>query len=455
MRDLRASAAYRISFAYAAAFALGVALLGAVVFYAIHISFVRELDTALAEEVSALREEYRSGGKIELDEAIAKRQAVDSGDLRAFGVFSSAGQLLYGNFPGKMPAAGLSDIDLKDRAGRPDIGRAFVVNLAGGERLLVATDLEPVEQVDRKILTIFAAGFAGVIALGFAAALVLGGYLRDRLGKLNAGAAAIMGGDLSHRMPVSSHGDEFDRLAASLNAMLEKIERLLDNLRQVSSDVAHDLRTPLTRLRNQLETGQAAPGGEQPGSNLVSRAIGQVDHILGLFAAILRISEIESGEIAKRFVEIDLSELVSEIAEIYAPAVAEEGRLLNWHVDQNVSARIDRDLVAQALINLIENGQRHTPIGSTVSIDLRCSQDAAVISVTDDGLGVPPLEWHKLSRRFVRLDRSRGTNGHGLGLNLVDAVARLHGGTLTYFDNKPGFGARLTIAARCLRSKPV
>lgn len=449
MPELRSSAAYRISFAYAAAFALGIALLGAVVFYAIHISFVRELDAALAEEVSALREEYRGGGSAELAEAIAKRQAVDTRDLSAFGVFSSSGARLYGNYIGKMPDVGFSDIVIRDHQGRPDTGRALAVDLAGGERLLVATDLEPVEQVDRTILTIFAAGFAGVIALGFAAALVLGGYLRGRLEKLNMSAATIIGGDISHRMPVSSRNDEFDRLAETLNAMLERIERLLENLRQVSGDVAHDLRTPLTRLRNQLETGQVTLRGEQPGYDLVTRAIDQVDGILGLFAAILRISEIESGEIVKRFVDIDLSELVSEIAESFAPAVEEQGRWLKWHVDPGVLARIDRDLVAQALVNLIENGQRHTPAGTTITIDLGCSKGFAVLAVTDNGPGVPAHEWSQLSRRFVRLDRSRGTSGHGLGLNLVDAVARLHSGTLTYFDNAPGFGAKLTIPADC------
>ena len=160
MLKLRSSAAYRISFAYAAAFALGVALLGAVVFYAIHISFVHELDAALAEQVAALREEYRSGGSAELAEAIAKRQAVDKRDLSGYAVFSPSGIRLYGNFSGSMPEAGFTDIFMRDHERNADTGRALAVDLAGGERLLVATDLEPVEQVDRTILTIFAAGFA-------------------------------------------------------------------------------------------------------------------------------------------------------------------------------------------------------------------------------------------------------------------------------------------------------
>ena len=449
MRDLRSSAAYRISFAYAAAFAFGIALLGAVAFYAIHLSFVGELDTALAEQVAALREEYRGGGNAELGEAIAKLEAVDTRDISAFGVFDRGGKRLYGNFAGKIPAKGFSDISISDRQGQPDAGRALVAELGGGDRLVAVTDLEPVDQVDRKILTIFAAGFAGVVALGFAAALLLGSYLRGRLERLNSSAAAIIAGDIARRMPVSSRNDEFDQLAATLNAMLERIERLLENLRQVSSDVAHDLRTPLTRLRNQLEAGQASLSGEQPGYSVVSGAIGQVDHILALFAAILRISEIESGEIVKRFVEVDLSELVNEIAESYAPAIEEQGRSLEWRVDPGVLANIDRDLMAQALINLVENAQRHTPSTTTITIDLRQLRNLAILTVADDGPGVSSCEWPKLSQRFVRLDRSRGTSGHGLGLNLVDAVARLHGGTLTYFDNAPGFGTKLTISVRC------
>ena len=446
MPKFQSSAAYRIAFAYAAAFAVGIALLGAAVFYAIHLSFVRELDTGLTEEASALREEYSSGGNTELAEAIAKREAADPRDLSAYGVFSATGVRLYGSIDARMPRLGFADIAIRDHQGRPDIGRSLGVQLMGGERLIVATDLEPVEQVDKTILTIFAAGFAGVIALGFAAALVLGGYLRRRLEKLSLSAAAIIAGDNSRRMPVSPRSDEFDRLAGSLNAMLERNESLLNNLRQVSGDVAHDLRTPLTRLRNQLDAGQQAVEPGTKGGAIISGAIEKVDEILALFAAILRISEIEGGQLAHRFEKVDLSELVNEIAESYAPAIEDQGRTLVWAVEAGITASVDRDLIAQALVNLVENAQRHTPAGSAIAIELRAlSADIALLTVADDGPGVAEADWARITKRFVRLDRSRSTSGYGLGLNLVAAVARMHGGNLTFADNGPGLAASIII----------
>ncbi|MEO6387891.1 MAG: HAMP domain-containing sensor histidine kinase [Croceibacterium sp.] len=442
MASLRSSAAYRIAFAYAAVFALGIALLGVAVFYAMHASFVRELDASLAEEASALQEEYRTGGDAELAEAIAKREAVDTRDLSGYGVFAASGERLYGNLGRIAPQLGFQDLSVKDRAGQPDTGRAIGIDLGHGKRLLVATDLEPVEQIDRTVITLFVAGFAGVVLLGLIAALVLGGYLRRRLETLRLSAETIIAGNISHRMPVSARDDEFDRLAGTLNTMLERIDQLLENLRQISGDVAHDLRTPLTRLRNQLDAGQSILEPATPSQTVIARAVAQVDEILALFAAILRISEIESGQIARRFEQVNLSELVGEIAESYAPAIEENGRTLLWQVEPGISARVDRDLIAQALVNLIENGQRHTPAGSKITVTLQRSDQAAVVQVADNGPGVPETEWPRIARRFVRLDRSRSTNGHGLGLNLVSAVAHLHRGELTFADNRPG----LTVA---------
>jgi signal transduction histidine kinase len=445
MANRRSSAAYRIAFAYAAAFALGIALLGAAVFYAMHVSFVRELDTSLAEEASSLLEEYRTAGDAELAEAIAKREAVDTRDLTGFGVFSASGKHLYGKFAPTMPRLGFQDIAIRDREGHADTGRAIGVSLGNGKRLIVATDLEPVEQIDRTVITLFGAGFAGVVLLGLAAAMVLGGYLRRRLETLSSSAETIIGGDISHRMPLSARNDEFDRLAGTLNAMLERIESLLENLRQVSGDVAHDLRTPLTRLRNQLGVSQLALDMDDAGKEVIARAISQVDEILTLFAAILRISEIESGQIARRFERVDLSELVSEIVESYAPAIEQHGRTRQWQVEPDIAWRLDRNLIAQALVNLIENGQRHTPSGSTITVTLSRSEETILLSVADDGRGVAELDWPRITKRFVRLDRSRSSSGHGLGLNLVAAVARLHGGELTFSDNMPGLVATIAL----------
>jgi signal transduction histidine kinase len=263
--------------------------------------------------------------------------------------------------------------------------------------------------------------------------LLLGAYLRRRLQAIAGTAEAIIGGDMERRIPVGPRNDEFDRLARSLNAMLERIAGLLDNVRQVSSDVAHDLRTPLARLRNQLETGLA---GDRSG--VVADAIRRVDELLSLFAAILRIAEVESGNIRALFGRVDLSALLRELAESFAPAMADQGHELSWSVDPGLVTHGDRELIAQAVINLLDNAQRHTPKGTGIRLALHAADGRVRLSVADKGPGVPVSDRELIVRRFTRLDQSRTTPGHGLGLNLVAAVARLHSAGLDFEDNRPG-----------------
>jgi signal transduction histidine kinase len=245
-------------------------------------------------------------------------------------------------------------------------------------------------------------------------------------------------------MPISDRGDEFDQLARVLNAMLEEIERLLENLRQVSSDVAHDLRSPLTHLRNALES--ALGGGDADArEQVIADAITRVDGILSLFAAILRISEVESGEIRRLFKPVDLSALVTDLAESYAPAVREAGRALSWTIAPGLAVTGDRELIAQAVTNLLENAQRHTPPGTEIHIHLAESGKSTQISVADTGPGVAPADRDRIARRFIRLESSRTRAGHGLGLNLVAAVARLHRGHLRFADNAPGLVAEIDL----------
>ncbi|GAO40940.1 putative two-component histidine kinase [Sphingomonas changbaiensis NBRC 104936] len=430
------SAAYRIAFVYSAAFALAIAILGAIIFWAMHVAFTRQLDTMIRDEAAALVSEYRADGASELAEAIGKREAIPSHDRLFYALFDAQGRRISGRLVTQRPALGLHDIVFIDPREGPDAGRGFAVDLGDGERLLVAADRERVEQIDRTVISVFLAGFALVVLLGIAGALLLGGYLRDRLGAISGAAEGVVAGHLGARMPVSERGDEFDRLASSLNAMLERIEGLLENVRQVSSDIAHDLRTPLARLRNQLERGL---GGDPAAQHaVIEEGIHRVDDVLALFAAILRIAEIESGKIRRNFAAVDLSALVAELAESYAPAVADGGRTLGWDVEPGIAITGDRELLAQALVNLIENAQRHTPAGTAVRVELAARGDARRLSVSDNGPGVPVQDRERIVQRFIRLEGSRSTPGHGLGLNLVAAVARLHQARLSFGDNRPG-----------------
>ena len=442
---LRNSAAYRIAFAYSAAIAVGIALLAAVIFWAMHIAFTRQLDTVITDETQTLLLEYRTDGEGELANAIAQRERLGRGAKLYYAVFEPDGRRAFGAMNAAMPDLGMHDIPFVDRSGGLDVARGLVVDLPDHRRLVVAADREWIERIDRIVLATFAAGFVVLIGLGIGGALVLGSYLQRRLRAIGNAADAIIEGDIRRRMPMSDRDDEFDQLARVLNVMLEEIERLLENLRQVSGDVAHDLRSPLTHLRNALEesalSGNDAPAREQ----IFADAIARVDDILSLFAAILRISEVESGKIRRLFKPVELSALVTDLAESYAPAVREAGRSLSWSVEPDLSVIGDRELIAQAVTNLLENAQRHTPRGTQIDVRLAASAKWIHVSVADTGPGVAPADRERISRRFIRLESSRTMAGHGLGLNLVAAVARLHRGLLRFADNAPGLVAEIDL----------
>jgi signal transduction histidine kinase len=226
--------------------------------------------------------------------------------------------------------------------------------------------------------------------------------------------------------------------------MLDRIEGLLENLRQVSSDVAHDLRTPLARLRTRLEDGLRNADGV--GRTVIEDSIERIDEVLSLFAAILRIAEVEAGETRRLFAQVDLSELVTELAESYAPAIEDGGRTLRWSAEPEVIVQGDRQLLAQAIVNLLENAQRHTPPKTQILVTLTASEKLARVEVADNGSGVPAEDLDRIARRFTRVEGSRTTPGHGLGLNLVRAVASLHGGRLVLRNDNPGFSATAEIA---------
>lgn len=445
MTRLWNSAAYRIAFTYSAAFALATLLLGVAVYYAADADFRRQQDVGIAEEAAGLMREFDEGGLPDLADAIAKRQASNPRDGYHYAAFDAAGRRIAGSLAVTRPGPGAQDIMIADPTEGPESIRAMVRALPGGARLVVAIDSEAVERIDQMIFALFATAFVLVVALGVAGALLLGGYLRRRLARISGTSQAIMAGDMARRIPVSPREDEFDQLAIALNAMLDRIAQLLDNLRQVSSDVAHDLRTPLARLRSQIESTLDGIGDPQSHRPALKRALAQSDDLLALFAAILRISEIESGALKRHFAPVDLSDLAADLADSYAPAVTDGGRSLTAHIIPGLAIKGDRELIAQATINLLDNAQRHTPPGTAIAIAVRPAGDKVALTVTDNGPGVAAADRPLIARRFARLESSRTTPGHGLGLNLVAAIAAAHDGSLIIDDNQPGLRVTLIL----------
>jgi signal transduction histidine kinase len=451
MRSWGSSAAYRIAFINLGAYAAGLAVLGVIVFAVMHIAFSRQLDSMVSDEAQTLQDEYRGGGNGELAEAIAERESLNSPTRMVYAVFAPDGRRLYGSLPASRPPLGLRPIVFQDPQEGPDKARAMTVDVSPNERLVVAADSDWLEAIERTVIVIFSVAFLGFVLVGFAGSVILGSYLQRRLQSISGSAEAIIRGDIRRRMPVGPRKDEFDQLAATLNRMLDRIEGLLDNLRQVSSDIAHDLRTPLARLRNRLERGTL----DEPGADrLIADAIHQLDEVLSLFAAILRVAEVESGETKRFFAPVDISALLTELAESYAPAFEDQGRVFLWSIEPGLEVEGDRELLAQSMANLLENAQRHTPGDTVVRMTGSSAGQLVCMQVADNGPGVPKADLARITKRFARLESSRNTQGHGLGLSLVTAVARLHGGRLALKNTAPGLAATVELPAARAASGP-
>jgi signal transduction histidine kinase len=291
------------------------------------------------------------------------------------------------------------------------------------------------------------ASFYG-ISLTLALALI-GGWLlavsaERRLAELNRMTRQIMAGDLSRRAPLKGSDDEHDELAQNINAMLDQIETLLEGMRHVGDSVAHDLRGPITRLRNRLESVAAA---DNPNRDDLADCVVQLDPVLATFNALLRIARVESGAYRSAFTTVDLKPIVRDVCELYQATAEEQQVTLRADAPEPVEVFGDRELLAQVLTNLVDNAVKYTPAGGTVRIDLERSGDRARLRVADSGPGIPAGDRARVLQRFTRLDRARSQPGNGLGLALVNAVALQHHGRLTLGDNTPGLIVTLELPA--------
>ncbi|WP_231568243.1 HAMP domain-containing sensor histidine kinase [Novosphingobium malaysiense] len=416
-------------------------LVGTAVYYMVHTAFERQLDMSIEQASTALHAEFHDDGPAGLVEAIAVREKSATKTL-GFAVFAPDGRRIAGRLDTPMPPLGWHRVVFRDPVEGPDPARAFIAEMDDGTRLVVAADLEPVERIDETILTAFALGLLGVLAIGALLAVILGGYLKRRLDRIASVSQGFAVGNLSQRASVGEHGDEFDQLAAAINGMLERIEALLRNLQQVTSDLAHDMRTPLSHLRRDLEYLQDTDGPER--DERIEAAIEKSDEILNLFAAMLRISELEQADLKRHFQILDLTRLVAELEEAHLPLAEDSGHILRLTgLRSGVLAEGDRELLAQALINLLQNALRHTPSDTAIEIGADIEDGKPVLFVRDHGPGIDETDRKRVLERFVRLESARSTPGNGLGLSLAQAIAEAHGARFELRDARPGLKAVL------------
>jgi signal transduction histidine kinase len=428
-------AAYRIALIFASAFALAFSVLGAAVYVAANIQFQAMRDRDISREIGEMVEEETRARMIdEIDE----REAEKLGQRYGYALFERAsGRRVGGALAITMPPAGPGWASAAGRSGAAARYRIDAIDLRFGDRLVIGLDSQQIEEVDQAILALFGGAFVVLIIISGAGGLMLGRYLNARLDPVAATARAIVAGDLNRRVPMRGRSDEFEETARAINAMLDRIVRLMKNLRQVSSDIAHDLRTPLMRLRGALDRLETDP-------DAAAQAVSECEGLLSLFDAILRINEVEGGALAESFVPIDLARLIRELGESYAIAFADEGRELHLDVAPGIAVRGHQELLAQAVANLLDNSRIHTPPGSGVSLRLAAAGGEAVITVADQGSGIAPADRGRMLQRFVRGDDSRSRPGSGLGLSLVAAVVHAHRGEIELADAAPGLVVRLS-----------
>jgi len=423
-------------------------LLGVALFAASHEALEEQLNRRIEAETASFLRHFTRGGAAELAEAVTQREEGGRVSGAGYLLVDAAGRKVAGGLNAPVPEPGWREFLYVTRPdGKQDVSQALTTRLPDGATLVVAADRGPVDASDRAFLTLSGATLATMLLIGVGSAWALGAVVRRRLGHINQTAQAIIDGDLSRRVPEDGSLSEFDQLSRTLNRMLDRNASLMETLQQVSSDIAHDLRTPLTRLQQALNGALSEDLDAQGYRRALERAADRSQEMLDIFAALLRISEIETLRIRESFQPVDLSEAVGQVADAFGPDLEASGHQLGIGEAAGAVVEGDRRLLLQLLANLVENALRHTPPGSKISLSLQTSADDVILEVADNGPGIAPEHRDKVLRRFTRLEQSRSTPGQGLGLSLVAAIAKAHFAELMLADNEPGLIVRLTFKA--------
>ncbi|BCA61080.1 hypothetical protein HMP09_0314 [Sphingomonas sp. HMP9] len=361
----------------------------------------------------------------------------DTGDI-GFLLLDPTGRRLGGNIalPRRLPM-GFSTVALKDRIAGLSAGRALVRDVGHGMTLVTIAETEPFDDYDAARVRIYAVGFGSILLVVIGGLLFFVITIGRRIRDTRRTVDAIIDGDMTRRIPVDRSGGEFANQAMAFNRMLDRISELMVGISNVSNDIAHDLRTPLARLRSQLALALRRVQTDGQRDDLET-AIAMSDALLEMFAAMLRIAEVEGGDRRAAFAPIDLGELAADIATMMQPVVEDSDRTLLVEASAHAPIVGDRQMLGQMIVNLVENAIRHTPVGTRIAIGVEAVADSITVTIADNGPGIP-VEQHALAlRRFGRLDASRHDTGHGLGLPLVAAIVRLHRGTIALEDANPG-----------------
>jgi signal transduction histidine kinase len=455
--------AFKLSLAYLIVFAVFAAFLLGYFTWNTRRLITDQITQAVDAEITGLADQYRQAGLRRLVLIVDNRSRRPGSGV--YLVTLPSGEALAGNIgslqPGTLDRVGWSETlykRLDESEGGEHHALVRVSELQGGHRLLVGRDLEERERLHDVIAAAGRWSIALVVVLGLAGGFFITRRVLKRVDAMGATTQSIMAGDLGGRLPVAGTGDELDRLAENLNAMLERIEALMRGMKEVSDNIAHDLKTPLTRLRSRAEAALRTAKSEAEYRAALEATIEESDGLIRTFNALLMIARAESGHAREPLDEFDAAEIAHDVGELYEPLADDKGLALKVDAAPPMPVKGNRELVSQALANLVDNAikyaapEKRAARSVSVVVSAQSAGDRVLLSVADAGPGIAAPDRPRAVERFVRLDSSRTQPGSGLGLSLAAAVARLHGGELKLEDNAPGLKATLVLPRADLRA---
>ncbi len=456
MLKVASTTAFRLTAAAVVALLLAAAMITGLLFWQTNSILTDQVLASLRSEAQLLAADAKSGGLPALSttvSALSKPEGAGLYHLSDAGGVKVAGNL--NRFPPELDSEAQGGVFRYSRTqnanGGTRLAVAIPVDIGGGGRLIVGRDIEEQRAFADAMKRTFLIGFGLLSLLGLLGGLAISRFTLNRLESITSTSRSIMEGDLSRRIPIDGRGGELDALALNLNEMLDRIEGLMSGLREVSDNIAHDLKTPLNRLRNSAEAALRDSRGEAAYREGLERTIEKADDLIKTFNALLLIARLEAGPLQDSLERFDLGALVDDVAELYLPAAEEDGFDLSVATEKGVEVMANRQLIGQAIANLIDNAIKYSRAGTAngaIKVTAGRLADGAVISVSDNGPGISAADRLRVLKRFVRLEESRTKPGTGLGLSLVAAVARLHHGEIRLEDNKPGLKVDLVLSGR-------
>jgi signal transduction histidine kinase len=439
---------FRLATIYLALFTASALALGAFVYLSIRHEILADFDERIVEETDALQSAFGQEGRERLAQILEARGG--SGGGFTYGLEGPDGKLIAGDL--RAPAGGAggwmeaieAESDEPPEA-KPEVVRALATRLSDGSILVVGDERRRSDEILRGVLSAFGWAVAATLALGTAGGLWLSAQFLSRIDSMRMTAQRLMAGDWSRRIPLSPVDDDLTALGRTFNRLFDRIEKLLIANKQVSVDIAHDLRKPLASMLRRLEGARDDASQESVGA-AIEASIAEIEGVLETFNALLRIGQVEGGARRAAFRPLDLAEVAREVAEAFQPAAEEEGKTLLARLDAPLPAPGDKELIVQMIANLLDNALRHTPPSASIEVSGKRTLGGVSLTVADDGPGVAPDELKAIFQRFYRAEAARASTGTGLGLSLVAAIAELHGLECAASDNRPGLRVTLTTA---------